>query len=182
MAINSTIHKVILEVVDMDRHYYNQHKITIAKHPSETDERMMVRILAFAMFAEDNLTFGKDINADNEPSLYIKDLTGEPKLWIELGQPSEKIIRKACNKSDKVKLILYGKSPELWWEKNINELNLKNNLEVILLKPEETEALASMADRSMKLTCTIENEEISIINDNETISIQPIFLKRNRNK
>lgn len=176
MALNSTIYKAILEIADMDRHYYKQHKLTIAKHPSETDERLMVRLLTFAMFAEDDLMFGKDISADDEATLYIKDLTGSIKLWIEIGQPDERIIRKACNKANKVILIIYGRSPELWWKNNMNTLNLKNNLEIILLKSEETTTLANMADRSMNFTCTIEDGQILIINENSSVTLQPITL------
>ncbi len=178
MALNSTIYKVILEISDMDRHYYKQHKLTLAKHPSETDERLMVRILTFAMFADDELNFGKDINADDEPALYINDFTGASKLWIELGQPSERIIRKACNKSNKVILIIYGKSPELWWKNNQNEFKLKNNLQVILLKTEETSNLATIADRTMNLTCTVEDGQITVINETKSVAIQPVELKK----
>ena len=176
MALNSTIYKVDLQISNMDCHYYQLHKLTLAKHPSETDERLMVRLLSFAMFADDALTFGKDISADDEPALWLNDLTGATSLWIEIGQPDERIIRKACGRAKQVILMLYGRSSELWWKNNQTSFTGRTNLKVILLSSEETQALAKIADRTMSLTCTIEDNEISLIDDKRAVTIKPVIL------
>jgi uncharacterized protein YaeQ len=108
MALNSTIYKVELQISDMDRHYYATHALTLARHPSETEERLMVRLLAFALYADDRLEFGKGISDEDEPALWRKAYTDEIELWIELGQPDEARIRKACGRSRQVVVINYG--------------------------------------------------------------------------
>ena len=108
MAQKSTIYKVELSVSDMDRHYYETHKLTVAKHPSETDERMMVRILAFALNAHEHLEMTKGISTDDEPDIWQKSLSGELELWVSLGLPSEKIIRQSCGKANEVIIYAYG--------------------------------------------------------------------------
>ena len=105
MAIKSTIYKIDLQVSDMDRHYYQQHNLTLAKHPSETDERVMVRLLAFALYANESLIFGKGLSDEEEPDLWQKDLTGAIDLWIDVGLPSERDIRKAAGRSKQVVVV-----------------------------------------------------------------------------
>ena len=112
MALKATVFKVDLQIADMDRNYYQTHALTVARHASETDERMMVRLLAFAMYANDALAFGKGIAADDEPTLWEKDLTGTIEQWIEVGQPDEREIRKASGRARRVIILTYGRSAE----------------------------------------------------------------------
>ncbi len=177
MAIKSTVYKIDLYLANMDQHYYHQHHLTLAKHPSETDERLMVRVLAFAMYADEALTFGKGISADNEATLWIKDLTGDVNLWVEIGQPDERIIRKACIRAKQVVLILYGAHTDLWWQHHHRTFTQRTNLTVIQLPYSETKAMAAMANRSMSLTCNIDQRQIMLINDEVTATINPIVLK-----
>jgi uncharacterized protein YaeQ len=102
MALKSTIYKAELQIADMDRHYYADHALTIARHPSETDERMMVRVAAFALFAQERLEFCKGLSDTDEPDLWQKDLTGAIETWIEVGQPDERRIAKASGRSNEV--------------------------------------------------------------------------------
>jgi hypothetical protein len=102
MALKSTIFKIDLQIADMDRGYYADHALTIARHPSETDERMMARVLAFALFAAEDLSFGNGLSTNDEPDLWRRDLTGEVLLWVDVGQPDEKLIRKACHRARQV--------------------------------------------------------------------------------
>ena len=119
MALKSTVVKAELQVSDLDRHYYATHNLTVAQHPSETDERLMVRLLAFALFAEERLEFGRGLSQDDEPDLWLKELTGEIDLWIDLGQPEEARIRKACGRARRAVVVTYsGRSADIWWEKN----------------------------------------------------------------
>ena len=121
MALKSTIFKADLQIADMDRQYYDGHGLTIARHPSETDERMMVRILAFVLHAHAALTFGKGLSTDDEPDLWQKDLTGAIELWIDVGQPDEKRIMKACGRSNQVVIYSYSSMSNIWW----NQINSK---------------------------------------------------------
>jgi uncharacterized protein YaeQ len=116
MALNATIYKAELQVSDMDRHYYATHALTLARHPSETEERLMVRLLAFALYADERLEFGKGLSADDEPDLWRKDYSGDIQQWIELGQPDEARIRKACGRAEQVVVINYGgRAADVWW-------------------------------------------------------------------
>ena len=181
MTLKSTVYKATLNIANLDTHYYEEHSLTLAKHPSETDERIMVRLLAFAMYASESLTFGKDISEDNEPSLWQKDITGEIDLWIEIGQPDERIIRKACGRAKTVVLILYGAHTELWWKKNQRDFITKANLTVLSLPYESTQALAAMAERSLSLTCSIEDGIIMMMGPQSSVNIIPTKLLQPKN-
>src|SRR5688572_3604365 len=140
MALKATIFKARLQVSDMDRNHYATHALTLARHPSETDERMMVRLLAFALDADEALEFGRGLSAEDEPDLVRRDLTGVIQLWIEVGLPDERDLRKACGRARAVKVYTYGgRSADLWWTQNAAALARLANLTVIDV-PEETAA------------------------------------------
>jgi uncharacterized protein YaeQ len=165
MAISSTIFKCKLNIADIDRSYYADHALTIARHPSETNERMMMRLLAFALFASDTLAFGKGISTDDEPALWDKDLTGAITHWIEVGLPDEKTIRRACGRADRVTLLLYGgKTAEMWWQQNGQALAKQRKLEVRNVSPQISKALALLADDVLDLQCTIQETDVWIAN------------------
>ncbi|MFO7530252.1 MAG: YaeQ family protein [Marinobacter sp.] len=177
MALKATVFKATLNIADMDRHYYADHHLTLARHPSETDERMMVRLLAFVLNADEYLEFTRGLSTDDEPELWQKSLSGEIELWIELGLPDESRLRKACNRAQKVVLYTYGgRAASLWWEKHQNKLSRFNNLTVIDLPQEGTEALACLAERTMSLQCTIQDGEIGIGNENILVNLTPTRL------
>ncbi len=177
MAIKATIFKIGLQIADMDRHYYVDHALTVARHPSETDERMMIRLLAFVLFSENGLDFGKGLSSDDEPDLWLKDLTGEIKLWIQVGLPDERTIRKAGGRADQVVVVCYGKTAEIWWNENRNMLQRQDNLTVLKLPGEATRAMAGLVSRSMKLQYTIQEGHIMITSDTGMIEIEPQILK-----
>jgi uncharacterized protein YaeQ len=108
MALKATIFKAELSVADIDRGVYRDHALTIARHPSETDERMMVRLLAFALHADERLEFGRGLSAEDEPDLSRRDLTGTLEQWIEVGLPDEREVRKACGRAREVFVYAYG--------------------------------------------------------------------------
>jgi uncharacterized protein YaeQ len=176
MAIKATVFKAALQIDDMDRHYYADHALTLARHPSETDERMMVRLLAFALFADDGLTFGKGISSNEEPDLWHKDLTGEIKCWIEVGLPDERVIRKAGGRADQVVVLSYGRAADIWWNENRGKLQRQNNLTVLKLPGETTLALAALANRTMQLQCTIQEGHIMMTSAAGMIEIEPQVL------
>ena len=163
MASNATIYKAALQISDMDRDYYQDHAITLARHPSETDERMMVRLLAFALHADEALSFGRGLSTEDEPALWQKDLTGAIDLWIEVGQPDEKSLRQACGRATQVVVYSYGgRGADLWWEKNRSTLERLHNLAVMNLPLEGSRALAQLAQPSMQLACTIQEGQVWI--------------------
>ncbi len=178
MAQKATIYKVELSVTDMDRHYYETHKLTIAKHPSETDERMMVRILAFALNAHEHLELTKGLSTDDEPDLWQKSLSGEIELWVALGLPSDKIIRQSCGKANKTVIYCYGgRTAETWWDKIQNSTTRFDNLSVVSLSENATSELANMANRSMKLQVNIQDGEVMVSGDDQIIYITPTTWK-----
>ena len=177
MALNATIYKVDLQLANMDAHYYEQHSLTLAKHPSETEERLMVRILAFALYADEALTYGKGISSADEPTLWIKDLTGEITLWLEIGQPDERTIRKACGRARQVVLIIYGSNTELWWKNNQSDFSQRKNLTVLQLLPKDTKAMAVMVERNMTLSCNIEDGQVLLSDGKISLTVEPVTLQ-----
>jgi uncharacterized protein YaeQ len=172
MALNATICKAALHIADMDRPYYGDHALTIARHPSETDERMMVRVLAFVRHAHEALSFGKGLSTEDEPDLCQKDLTGAIELWIDVGQPDEKSVRKACGRAKQVIIYTYGgRSADLWWEQSRATLERSKNLTVVNLPADASRALAALAQRDMDLQCTIQDGQIWISDRNDTVQI-----------
>jgi uncharacterized protein YaeQ len=175
MALNSTIYKVELQISDMDRHYYATHALTLARHPSETEERLMVRLLAFALYADDRLEFGKGLSDEDEPALWRKAYTDEIELWIELGQPDESRIRKACGRSRQVVVISYGgNAAEIWWSKLGAALVRNRNLTVLDISPATVTALVGLLQRGMRLQCLIQDGQLQLMNDTDAVAVDPV--------
>ena len=174
MAQKATIYKIELTVSDMDRQYYETHRLTVARHPSETDERLMVRIIAFALNAHEHLELGKGLSTDDEPDIWQKSLSGEIDVWVALGLPSEKVIRQSCNKAAKVVIYPYGgRTAELWWDKTKNSTNRFDNLQVVNLAEVDTAALAKLASRTMKLQVNIQDGEVMVSIEDAAIYLTP---------
>jgi uncharacterized protein YaeQ len=177
MASGATIHKAELQIADMDRNYYATHALTVARHPSETDERMMVRLLAFALFADERLAFGRGLSAQDEPDLWSKDLTGVIERWIDVGQPQERDARRACNQAKDVVIVCYGgRGADLWWSQNRDALEKQDNLTVINLPYADTQALAGLAQRTMQLQCNVQEQQISIVGGSQWVQLHPVWL------
>jgi len=169
MAISSTINKISLNIADMDRHYYQSHELTVAQHPSETDFRFMVRLIAFMANASEQLSFTKGLDSDDEPDLWQKTLTDEIELWIDLGQPDEKRIRKACGRAKQVIIYTYDeRKAKVWREQQQSKLQRFSNLKVVHINAQGVEA---MVKRSMQLQCNIQEGEIYLDDENLTLTI-----------
>jgi uncharacterized protein YaeQ len=177
MALKATIFKAELQIADMDRQYYHDHSLTIARHPSETDERMMVRLLAFVRHADDALSFGKGLSDIEEPDLWRKDLTGAIDLWIEVGQPDEKRILKACGRAAHVVVYSYSSNSGIWWNQISSRVERAKNLTVVNLSPAVSSAMAKLAQRNMKLQCTVQDGQIWVTGDDETVQVDLTMLK-----
>ncbi|WP_338860266.1 YaeQ family protein [Mycetohabitans rhizoxinica] len=161
MALKSTIYKAELQIADMDRHYYADHSLTLARHPSETDERMMVRLLAFALYAHERLEFCKGLSDTDEPDLWQKDLTGAVQRWIEVGQPDERRIAKASARADDVVVLAYaGRTSRSWWDAIQGKVARLRNVTVLSLAEGVAPALATLAERTMRLQCTLQDGDV----------------------
>ena len=169
MAISATINKLSLNIADMDRHYYHSHDLTVAQHPSETDLRFMIRLITFMVNASERLVFTKGLSSDDEPDLWEKTLTGEIDLWIDLGQPDEKRIRKACGRSGQVIIYTYHeRKAQVWWKQQQKKLERFSNLKVVHI---HAEGLEAMINRSMELQCNIQDGEMYLSDGNSDITI-----------
>ena len=178
MASNATIYKAALQISDLDRQYFQDHALTLARHPSETEERMMVRVLAFALHADEALLFGRGVSAEDEPALWQRDFTGMIDLWIEIGQPDEKILRQACGRSKQVIVYVYGaRGAEAWWANHSTSLNRLKNLAVTLLPMESVRALAGLAKPTMQLQWTIQDGHLWIADGDQTVHLELQRLK-----
>ncbi len=171
MATKSTIFKVNLQVADIDHGYYAEHTLTLARHPSETDERMMMRLAALALNAhqlqalcggDGTLAFGAGLSDPDDPDVSLTDFTGRKRLWIEVGQPEEKPLLKACQKADHVCVYCFGSAAEIWWRGIETKLSRLEKLEVWRVPAAEAQGLAALAQRSMQLQATIQEGILSL--------------------
>ena len=171
MATKATIYKALLNIANMDSHYYEEHNLTMAKHPSETDLRLMVRLVAFILNAEEDLVFCKGISQEDEPDLWKKSLGGEIELWIDLGQPDEKRIKKACGRSEKVIIYTYQEGmASAWWKQIETSLTRFSNLQVIHLDIDGD--IESLAKRAMSLQANIVDAELTLIGDEHSVVLR----------
>ena len=186
MALKSTIYKASLAIADVDNSYYADHALTLARHPSETDERMMVRLVALALNAyklqavcngDGTLSFGAGLSDVDEPDVWLRDFTGQTRLWIEAGQPEDKPLIKACGKADEVMLYTFAHSAEVWWKGMEAKLSRPRNLSVRRLPSEACKELAAMAERSMQLQATIQEGQIMLSSGTTTVNVEPVRWK-----
>ncbi|MEY3786995.1 MAG: hypothetical protein RLZ75_1202 [Pseudomonadota bacterium] len=173
MALKSTIFKADCQIADIDRSYYQPHNLTIALHPSETEERMMIRLLAFILNAHEHLQFTKGLSTDDEPDIWQKSLTDDIALWIDVGMPDEKRIRKASSRADKVILYTYGGRNTVWWKQLEPKLKRFSNLTVINLPKSSTDQLAMLVKRAMQLQISLQDGQIWVSDDHHTAHIVP---------
>lgn len=173
MALKATVHKVQLQIADMDRQYYAEHALTVARHPSETDERMMVRLLAFARHAHELLAFGRGVSTDGEPDIWQKNLTGDIDLWVQLGQPDEREIRRACGRARSVCIYTYsGHGADIWWNQIAAKLAPIGNLTVIDVAATSVQALASLTARNLELNCTIQDGQTWMASQGQSVEVK----------
>ena len=186
MALKSTIFKANLQVADIDHAYYVDHPLTLARHPSETDERMMVRLVALALQAyklqsvcagDGTLSFGEGMSDPDEPDAWLRDFTGRTRLWIAVGQPEDKPLIKACGKADEVVLYSFSSSAEVWWKGIQTKLSRPQNLSVFRVPAAASQSLIPMAQRSMQLQATIQEGVLMLGDGSATVDIEPVRWK-----
>lgn len=172
MALKATIYKANIQLSDMDRNYYDNLQLTIAQHPSETDVRMMVRILAFILNANENLQFGKGVSDEDEAALWQINYSEEIELWIELGQVDSKRIKKACNRAKEVKLYCYGSSVGTWWSQGASKMRLFDKLTIEQFTTATTDALVKLISRTMEFQCSIQDGQLWLTSGDETLLVE----------
>ena len=186
MALKSTIYKANLQIADIDNNYYADHALTLARHPSETDERMMVRLVALALNAhklqtvcngDGTLAFGAGLSDPEDPDVSLTDFTGAKRLWIEVGQPEDKPISKACNKGDAVMLYPFAHSADIWWKGIETKLSRLDRLQVWRIPSANAQALAKLAARSMQLQATLQEGALMLGDGSSTVDIEPLRWK-----
>ena len=174
MSPKATVVKVELQVSDLDRHYYASHALTLAQHPSETDLRLLVRVIAFALHADERLEFGRGLSDEDEPALWRRDYTGAVEQWIELGQPDESRLRKAAGRAAEVVVVGYGgNASDMWWTRNASALARLSNLTVIDLDPAELEAAQPLLTRGARLTAMIQDGELQLMDAERSVALRP---------
>lgn len=179
MALKATVCKAELAISDIDRGHYDTHVLTLAQHPSETVERLMVRLLAFAMFAGERLQFGRGVSSEDEPDLWQHSLDGRIERWIELGQPEPARLRRACGRSAAVTVIGYApRAFAPWWQKHAAELGRLDALSVLCLPAGAAESLAALHDRNMTLQCVVQDGVMQWMNAERSVEISPEWLLR----
>ena len=181
MALKATIFKATLQIADMDRGLYADHGLTIARHPSETDERMMVRVLAFALWvpADDHdgmLEFAKGLSDTDEPDLWQRDLTGRIVHWVETGQPDDKRLMRAAGRCDRVSVLGYSASTPIWWSGVATKITRASNIEVWQLPAEQSQALGTLTQRTMQLQVNIQEGTVWVSNATHSVELTPVRL------
>ena len=186
MALKSTVFKAQLAVADIDRGYYADHALTLARHPSETDERMMVRLAALALNAhalqtecngDGTLAFGAGLSDPDDPDVSLRDFTGRTRLWIEVGQPEDKPVARACSKADQVLVYAFSHAAEIWWRGIESKLTRLDRLQVWRIPAASSQALAGLAERSMQLQATIQEGALMLSSAKGTVDVEPVRWK-----
>ncbi len=186
MALKSTVFKANLSIADIDHNYYADHTLTLARHPSETDERMMVRLAALALNAhrlqddcggDGTLAFGAGLSDPDEPDVWLRDFTNQTRLWIEVGQPEDKPLAKACNKSDAVLLYCFNHAAEVWWKGIESKLTRLDKLQVWRVPTLQSQALAQLAQRSMQLQATVQDGALMLADNQRTVDVECVRWK-----
>jgi uncharacterized protein YaeQ len=186
MALKSTVFKADVQLADIDHGYYTDLQLTLARHPSETDERMMARLAALALSAHQvqdlcggdaRIGFGAGLSSPDEPDVLLTDFTGRTRLWIEVGQPDDKPLTKACSKADQVLVYAYGHQAEVWWRGIESKLARLPKLSVWRIPAAEAQALAALAERGMSLQATVQEGILTLSSEAGSVTIEPLLLK-----
>jgi uncharacterized protein YaeQ len=186
MALKSTIYKAQLAVADIEHGYYADHALTLARHPSETDERMMIRLVALAFNAhalqtecggDGTLAFGAGLSNPDDPDVSLRDFTGRTRLWVEVGQPEDKPLARACSQADRVLVYCFHHAAEVWWRGIETKLTRLDKLSVWRVPTDASQALAALAERSMQLQATLQEGTLMLSSTKGTVDVELVRLK-----
>ena len=176
MALKPTIYKAQIELADSDRNCFESLSLTLARHPSETLQRMAVRLLAYCLNSNRGLEFTKGLSTADEPDLWLHSDSGEIDHWIEVGQPEEPRLRKACGRSALVSVYAFGKSTDTWWKLHGEAISALPHLQAWQFHWDEVEIAAAMLDRTMQLSVSIVGGIIYLDNGRASTTLEPRLL------
>ena len=179
MALPSTIYRANLQLADIDRGVYETFQTTVARHPSETAERLVARLLALAIFSEPDLAFTKGLSAADEPDLWAIGADGRVRLWVEVGAPDSDRILKACRHAERVALLACGRALSSWDQQHLPKLDGVRNLTVVSLDQLFVSTLASSLERSINWSVTITEGRMYLMNGDAAYET-PIQIKSGR--
>ena len=172
MAQNATLHNVAVSIADMDQHYYADHALTVVQHPSEQYERMMLRVIAFIFHAQQDPSFTRGLSEENEPELWKIELDERVSLWVDIGLPDAKRLQKAAKRCPEVAVYHYqSQGADKWWEQNKRALAVHNNLSVFAINPEAGDLLASLVERRMAISVTVQDGEMLLSVGDQSIPV-----------
>lgn len=183
MALKSTVFKAEVQLADIDHGHYTDLALTLARHPSETDERMMVRLVTLLLHAHQvqalcggngQIGFGAGLSTPDAADVLLEDFSGRTRLWIELGQPDEKRVARACSRADQVIVYAHGPAAEVWWRGAEGKLARFDRTEVWRLPSASVQALAALVQRSMKLQATLQDGLLMLTDERGSVSVEPI--------
>ena len=173
MALKATIYKAAVNVADLDRQQFLETSLTLARHPSETQERMMLRLLAWIINADERLQFTRGLCADDEPEIWLRNDHMGIELWVELGLPDERRLRKAVNQSKAVVLFTYNdRAAQVWWQQNQDKLRQYKNLAIWYINDEQLAKVSALADRTMSLQATLQEGIIWLSDARQNLELQ----------
>ena len=173
MALKATIYKAMINVADMDRHVFIDSNLTLARHPSETEERLMLRLLAWVVNAHERLVFTRGLSAEDEPEIWLLNDHNGIDIWVDLGLPDERRVKKACNRSASVYLYTYNaRAAQIWWQQTQNKLTQHDNLTIRFLDDEQLSALTGLALRSMNLQATVQDGTIWLSDEQKHLELR----------
>lgn len=167
MAIKPTIYKLRMAISDFNRDYYDTVNLTIALHPSEKVERMMARIVAYCLNAQENMTFTKGLSEIEEPDIWVKALDDQISLWIDMGEPAPDRIKKSSRQAALVKVYSFNSKSDTWWEQSKNKVQQYTNVQIYQLDWQQIQTLATFVQRSMDWSLSISGDTVYIAAENE---------------
>ena len=176
MALKPTIYKFSITLSDLNRNYYDSLTLTVAQHPSETLERMMARVVAYCIYAEENLTFTKGLSAVDEPDIWAKSLDDQLMCWIDVGEPDVERVRKATRLAQEVKVVTFNSKSDVWWSQSQDKFD-ELNVSVLQLPWSGVQVLAKLVQRTLDMSVTITGDSAFIAADSGECEIAWLFLK-----
>ncbi len=177
MALKPTIFKFKISLSDLNRNYYDTLNLTVAQHPSETAERMMVRVLAFCLNAQEHLEFTQGLSAIDQPDVWMHSFDGQLALWIDVGEPAVDRIKKATRIAKTVKVYSFNSKSNVWWNQGEDQFN-KHAVAVYQFDWENIRALAALLQRTMDLSITITGDSAYVSAELGECEVDWIVLQR----
>ena len=170
MALKPTIFKFNVSLSDLDRNRYEELALTVAQHPSETAERMIVRLLAYCLNAEEGLEFARGLSENDEPDLWRRSLDSRMLDWIEVGEPAAVRLRKASRLSERVLVYSFNTKSEVWWQQTESSV-ARLSVDVYRFPWESIQRLATMITRTMQMSVTISDSSLFVAAERGEIEV-----------